>query len=394
MTIRNHHYDVFIAGAGPAGLAAAIALRLRGADVLVADALRPPIDKPCGEGLMPDARGALSQLGIPLDPHHGAEFAGISFVSGPDTVSANFPPTSTKTRGIGIRRTALHTLLLDRAASLGVRFRWNTPVILSHNHAPTLAGEPIACRWLIGADGAASRVRAWAGLDDARLLSRRFGFRAHYRLAPHQSPPTHVEVHWSPIGQAYITPTAPDEICISAMTRHPGLRLADHLASLPTLRDRLASAAPLSTERGCLTLTRSLRRVTRNNIALIGDASGSVDAITGEGLALGFRQALLLGDSLSAGSLALYQAHHARILARPQQMARLLLLLDRHPRLRSRTLEFFAAHPALFRSLLAFHIGESPQRLLLPRLRAAPSCDEPSPLAGPSTHFSESPASD
>ena len=47
--------DALIAGGGPAGLAAAIALRQKGLDVLVADALWPPIDKACGEGLMPDA---------------------------------------------------------------------------------------------------------------------------------------------------------------------------------------------------------------------------------------------------------------------------------------------------------------------------------------------------
>ena len=56
--------DALIVGGGPAGLAAAIALRQKGLDVLVADALRPPIDKACGEGLMPDAQRDLAALGI------------------------------------------------------------------------------------------------------------------------------------------------------------------------------------------------------------------------------------------------------------------------------------------------------------------------------------------
>jgi flavin-dependent dehydrogenase len=359
------HCDVFIAGAGPAGLAAAIALRQRGADVLLADALRPPIDKPCGEGIMPDSRHALAQLGIHLDSHHGAEFTGITFASDQARVSAAFP----NGKGIGIRRTTLHHLLLDRASQLGVRFSWHTPLVVKSgpqpNQTPTLAKQPIIYRWLVGADGQASRVRTWANLDAAHLRSRRFGFRVHYRIRPwsSESGQPHVEVHWGPLGQVYITPTGPQEICVSAMTRHPNVRLNEILNAIPTLRDKLATAAPTSSERGCLTLTRRLRRVTRNNIALIGDASGSADAITGEGLGLAFRQALLLADSLTptnpdAANLNLYESRHATILALPQRMAALLLLLDRHPRLRNRTLHAFANRPALFRELLAVHIGE------------------------------------
>ena len=375
--------DVFIAGAGPVGLAAAIALRLRGADVLIADALRPPIDKPCGEGLMPDARQALAELGVDLEPRDGARFAGISFISDLYSVAANFPSGV----GIGVRRTVLHSLLLDRAASLGVRFRWNAPVALHPGQPATIEGNAVSYQWMIGADGSSSRVRAWAGLDSDRVRSRRFGFRAHYRIEPWSD---HVEVHWGRLGQAYITPVGRDEICVSAMTRDAGVRLDQILASLPVLGERLAGAKGSSSERGCLTVTRRLRRVGCRNVALIGDASGSVDAITGEGLAVGFREALLLAESLSAGSLARYQAGHGRILGRPQLMAGALLLLDRHPRLRSRTLQLFASQPALFRSLLAFHVGES----ALPALMARRLNRHSTAVTDPSSYLSDNPASD
>jgi len=56
--------DVFVIGGGPAGLAAAIAARRAGFDVVVADRSQPPIDKACGEGLMPDGLSALQRLGV------------------------------------------------------------------------------------------------------------------------------------------------------------------------------------------------------------------------------------------------------------------------------------------------------------------------------------------
>src|SRR5580698_1970330 len=51
--------DVFIVGAGPAGLAAAIAARQKGFEVVVADGSEPPIEKPCGEGMMPGTLAGL-----------------------------------------------------------------------------------------------------------------------------------------------------------------------------------------------------------------------------------------------------------------------------------------------------------------------------------------------
>jgi len=345
--------EVLIAGGGPAGLAAAIALRQRGADVLVADSLRPPINKPCGEGLMPDSRRELARLGIELDSRSGAEFRGILFADAESGVSAEFPHGV----GLGVRRPVLHRLLLERAAQLGVRMLWNTPVILKDSQPLQLAGQSCAHRWLIGADGHVSRVRAWAGLDAASLRSRRFGFRAHYRIAP-WSP--YVEVHWGALGQAYITPVGPEAICVAAMSREPGVRLQEVLESIPFLREKLAGVETMTPERGALTLTRRLHRVTRDNVALVGDASGSADAITGEGLAMGFRQALLLAESLEAGGLEHYAAKHARILALPQRMAALMLLLDRAPWLRGRTLRALAARPKLFAEMLAVHVGEQP----------------------------------
>ncbi len=104
---------------------------------------------------------------------------------------------------------------------------------------------------------------------------------------------------------------------------------------------------------------RRLHRVYSGNLALVGDASGSVDAITGEGLSLAFHQASALADAMASENLALYQRAHQQIARRPSFIARLLLLLDAHPALREKTLHTFAQHSNVFERLVAFHIGES-----------------------------------
>jgi menaquinone-9 beta-reductase len=332
--------DLFVIGGGPAGLAAAIAARRRGLNVVVADAAFPPIDKACGEGIMPDGLVAARALGLDLDKA-GQPFRGIRFAGAGRSVEAAFPHG----RGMGIRRTALHDLMVGRAAALGVRFRWGTAV-----HGL----EDIRARWIVGADGAHSRVRQWAGLDDGGRHPRRYGFRRHYRVARQSE---FMEVHWGRSAQLYLTPVAPAEVCAVLISRHPQPRLEQALAQFPEAAARLCE--PLTSERGSLTISRRFPAVWRGNLALVGDASGSVDAITGEGLCLLFQQAEALGEALAAGHLARYGDAHRRIGRIPQFMARFMLLLDGRDRIRARVLQAMAARPPLFARMLAMHVGEA-----------------------------------
>ena len=221
--------DALIVGGGPAGLAAAIALRQKGLDVLVADALRPPIDKACGEGLMPDARKDLAALGIQVTAHDGAPFDGIAFLSRHHHAAAHFERGS----GIGIRRLRLHSLLVARCHELGVRLAWSTRVRVTEKQPLLLDGEPCAYRYLIGADGQSSRVRQAIGLGQGKIFSRRFGTRCHYQVKPWSRM---VEVHWGDLGQAYITPVGPEEICVATVARDPSIRMEEVLRGLPALR--------------------------------------------------------------------------------------------------------------------------------------------------------------
>jgi flavin-dependent dehydrogenase len=121
-------WDVFIVGGGPAGLATAIAARRRGLSVVVADGAVFPIDKPCGEGLMPDGVAALHQLGIDIPEGEAYPFRGVRFVSNGAKAEAEFP----RGTACGIRRTHLHRVLSDHAAASCVRMLWQAVVTGLH----------------------------------------------------------------------------------------------------------------------------------------------------------------------------------------------------------------------------------------------------------------------
>ena len=346
--------DVFVIGGGPAGLAAAITARQRGFRVVVADGSRPPIDKACGEGFLPDGLEALERLGIHVPLNEAFPFRGVRFLSSHLSAEAQFPDGGT---GLAVRRTVLHRVIAERAEQLGVELLWQTTVTGIFTEGVQLGGHHVRARWIVGADGLNSRVRFWAGLDAGFRPRLRYAFRQHFRVAPWTN---HMEVYWGARCQAYAIAVDGEQVCVALASHDPGLRLEDGLKELPALSARLQGAETLSTERGAPTGNRTLRDVWRGNVALIGDASGTVDAITGEGMGLAFRQAVALADCLEAGELDRYQVEHRRLTVRPRWMARLMLNLDRRPRLQRRTLQAFRQHPEIFRRLLAMHVGALP----------------------------------
>lgn len=344
--------EALIVGGGPAGLAAGIALRRKGIDCLIIEALPPGIDKACGEGLMPDALHSLDALGIAMTASDGRPFRGIRFQNATHHVEASFPAGA----GIGVRRTQLHARLIEGARDAGVPVLWNTRIKLrDRNHGEVLGtGEKLHFRWLIGADGQASAVRRWSGLGASRKESLRFGFRRHYQVKPWSD---FVEVHWAAGCQMYVTPVAEDCVCIVIVSRNSQVPGNDILAAFPEITCRLDGAPVVSQHRGGVSATRKLRRVTDHTVALIGDASGSVDAVTGEGLALSFRQALALANAIASGSLESYQGEHRRIGKLPHAMGSLMLTMDRWPALEIRVMRALSSRPELFSELLSAHVG-------------------------------------
>jgi flavin-dependent dehydrogenase len=277
-------------------------------------------------------------------------FRGLRFLDGEDAVEAELPAQG----GWGVRRTVLHRHLVEAAEAAGAVLWWQTPVVSIARHGVVAGGEEIRARWIIGADGGQSRMRMWSGLDRGERCSSRYALRRHFQTAPWSS---YVEVYWGVKAQAFVTPTGVQEVCVATTAEDAARSFEEILDEFPVLRGNLAGCPSTDALRGSVTSTRSLPRVTVGNIALVGDASGGVDAITGEGLGLSFRQALLLANAISAGDLRIYERAHRRCMRAPRVMARLLLAISRHENLRRRAFRAFASDAELFRRLLAYQDG-------------------------------------
>src|SRR5271154_3468641 len=342
--------NVFVVGGGPAGLAASIELRQRGFAVTVADGAIPPIDKSCGEGLMPDTVAALQRMGILIEPKDGYPLRGIRFLSNGVPVSADF----SLGQGIGMRGTVLHSKMIAHAEKIGVRLLWCSSVTGSLADGVQVRHESFPADWIVGADGSGSRVRRWSGLEQSTSQVRRFAFRSHFRIAPWSQ---YVEIYWADDAQAYVTPVAEDEVCVVILSEKSGVRTETIAQKFPDLAAQLRNTNALGSERGAVTTTRRLKRVYKGNVVLVGDASGGVDAITGEGLNLSFQHEISLADCLHSSDLVGYQKIHRSLQRRPSQTGYLLSILGRRRFLRERTIGAFTAEPSLFARFLDLHLG-------------------------------------
>jgi flavin-dependent dehydrogenase len=348
--------DVLVVGGGPVGLATAIRCALRGLSVTVAEPRTGPVDKACGEGIMPAAVQRLTALGVAPEGH---PLRGIRYLDERHQADAPFRHG----HGLGVRRTVLHAALAERAAALGI------PVVPRRvsgfdrldGHV-TAAG--VEARYLVAADGLHSTIRralereAAAGTGGGnRAAGRiglgggnraaggngtgagngaarhpappRYGLRRHYRIPPWTDL---VEVYWSASAEAYVTPVSPDTVGVALLFAKPrrtaspaangsGPRDAAgtdgdyeaRIAAFPALVDRLGAAPCASEVRGAGPLRHDVTRRVYGRVLLVGDASGYLDALTGEGIGVGLAQADALAHCLAAGRPQEYERAWRRV---------------------------------------------------------------------------------
>ncbi|HUL59913.1 MAG TPA: FAD-dependent monooxygenase [Anaeromyxobacteraceae bacterium] len=387
--------DAVVVGGGPAGLAFAAAAARLGLDVAVVERRAGPVDKACGEGVLPAGLRALGELGAlaRIDRGEATEVPEIRWVERDGAAVALRLPAP---GGLAVRRTALSAALAETARAAGAELVHGEVVAHARGEAGVtveVAGAAgaadrftLQARLLVAADGLASPIRRREGLDRIARGPRRYGVRRHFLLPPWTSS---VEVHFGPGAEAYVWPAGPRQVGVAflfepgaeagispvghvaplvAPGEAPPPRPAIHaslLARFPALVERLAGAPATTAPLGAGPLARRSAARVRDRLVLLGDAAGYEDALTGEGLSLAFGCALdlarlapeALARGASAAALAPYQEAWAARFRPYLAWTRTMLWLARHPAVRRRLVRLAAARRAPFERAMAAAVG-------------------------------------
>lgn len=362
--------SIGIIGGGPAGLSAAICLAEKGIDVEVFEKGDWPIDKVCGEGILPigveflESHNILENIGA----ENYRKFFGIRYIDGRKTAHADFKQGF----GLGIRRTALSEGLVKRANEFSnislnssceldsINKFDNTVEILIRRNENL---EKYNFDYLISCDGLRSKTRRLLYLDETSSNNiQRIGARVHYQSRPWSD---RVEVYWHNGIECYITPVSEELIELAFIWNHEIVKpqnfggLEEGLKHFfPDIFDRFKDNKKITNLRSIGPLALKSKRAFKDRVILLGDAYFYLDGITGEGISMAFAESEILTDCLMFDKKTFPNNYESRIKSRIKNhifVTRLALFFSNKPKLRR--LAFSILTKNIFSNLLEINMG-------------------------------------
>lgn len=308
--------DVLVVGAGPAGAAVAGALASQGREVVLVEAHEHPRAKACAEYASPRILEELRGLGL-ADADWQAEalpLRGMRVIRDEAAVEVRYRDGSGARQAWGLDRTVFDARLAAHAADRGARLMERTSFeeLVRDGDRPTGAvlrtpdgRVEVRSRWLIGADGARSRVAARLGVERPLRRPRRLGLVAHYEGVPELA--DHGEMHVAPSWYVGLAPLSGDRLNVGMALplngdrRGAEERFAAAIAGIPAVSARLRDRKRLTPIRGASPIGHRVAKAAGAGWMLIGDAAGFIDPFTGEGIFRALRSARAAAEALAAG---------------------------------------------------------------------------------------------
>jgi flavin-dependent dehydrogenase len=307
--------------------------------VVVVEPKTGAVDKACGEGIMPAARVSLDEMGIELPT--GRTFKGVRYHHNGASATGRFRSGL----GLGIHRVELSQAMWQRAHELGVERRkgWIRDVRSVNGYVEAM---DIRAGWMIGADGLHSTVRKALDIPVVQKPRGRYGIRRHFRT---RSQSDFVDVYLSNEAEAYVTPVGDGIVGVAILSSAPQ-RFEGQLAGFPRLARLLDE--PVGNARGAGPFRRFSRHVRQGRVALVGDAAGFVDPITGEGIRLGFESSRLAVKCMLEDCLADYEPGWRKIMRTYQLVTSSILVLRRNRSTRELLVPTLRVFPFVFDRML------------------------------------------
>jgi menaquinone-9 beta-reductase len=355
----SYDADVIIAGAGPAGAAAACHLTRSRASVILLDRVTFPRDKVCGDFVGPSALVELDSLGISrMDGYARTNIArrAALYIDGEELISRPFPEIEgMPSHGRVIPRLALDNFIADAARSAGARVMEGCSLVGFKAGRDAVAVEvassnghlTLRCRLLIGADGSSSTVaRLMRGSAPPRR-DRFIASRAYFDNV--EGPDDQLDLYFDRScypGFYWLFPTGNGEANVGlgmALETWPAHNLTPAAMLRRLMRNDAALAARLRNARlrrkivGWPLMTYNHRLpIVSARVMLIGDAASLINPLNGEGIQYALLSArwaaetlapCLRDDDFSARALAPFATRVESEMRYDMALARLIVQL-------------------------------------------------------------------
>jgi menaquinone-9 beta-reductase len=369
--------DVLIVGAGPGGSTAAYHLARHGIDVTLLDKASFPREKVCGDGLTPRAIVALQRMGIDTDDPRFERHGGLRIHSRRTMLELPWPALEDFPGfGLTMTRHSFDEILVRRAEKAGTVLRERMEAISPGIDDGWVTGATVRdlerdeevdvrARFVIAADGAASRFAAQAGVRRDPTKPLGIAARRYYRIDRHPGPWLEV---WMDLwegdeimpGYGWLFALPDGSVNLGAGVLNTFKSFKD--VSAPRVFEAFTRMLPedwgVSEETaegralsGPLPMGGSRVPAAVPGMLVVGDAAGLVNPFNGEGIAY----------AMETGELAAELVHEALVSNRPG-LAHLYptILRERYARYYRVGTNFVRAigHPSVMRTLTEYGLPQ------------------------------------